>query len=182
MEFDRVVSFLHLLVKTSQILGYVALECVGFLPFTSPNTLVSFTGLSDFPTLAEECCAFPRMNFIRTFSFLLKSIWDCFLFAGWCFAKNESLITWYYTSSLKKNMVRYLHSACHGYEAVQALSEISRLCWVFQWWLVVGFVTLHLKLGPPNLMNDNTLIWGLSSQSDCEWPQILFQHFFCISF
>lgn len=34
------------------------------------------------------------------------------------------------------------------------------------------------EVGTQNLMNDNTLIWGLSSQSNCEWPQILFQAFF----
>ena len=74
MEFDRVVSFLHLLVKTSQFLGYVVLECVGFLPFTSPNTLVSFMGLFYLPTLSGECCAFPRMgSFLSVHSLLLWS-------------------------------------------------------------------------------------------------------------
>ena len=66
------VSFLHLLVKTSQFLGYVVLECVGFLPFTSPNTLVSFMGLFYLPTLSGECCAFPRMgSFLSVHSLLL---------------------------------------------------------------------------------------------------------------
>ena len=78
MEFNRVVSFLHLLVKTSQFLGYVVLECVGFLPFTSLNTSVSFRGLFYPPTLAGECCAVPRMSlaslYTLSFSDLIHSL------------------------------------------------------------------------------------------------------------